>query len=156
MENMLKKIIIISLGGLLLYISIVFIINNKEAKQLQNNNIVNSAINNKVFKDKVKIVKLIESIDPSYSSSNSIKLLHANNLIEEGKYDESLLVLDSIKQVGSTISTELTYSLKARALASKGSCNESQKFFNNISKYNSIKQISSAEIKGCMNQKGGI
>ncbi|MDG2006419.1 MAG: hypothetical protein P8J38_03900, partial [Thermodesulfobacteriota bacteirum] len=71
MENMLKKIIMISLGGLILYISIVFIINNKEAKQLQNNNIVNSAINNKVFKDKVKIVKLIESIDPSYSSSIS-------------------------------------------------------------------------------------
>ena len=66
------------------------------------------------------------------------------------------MVLDSIKQVGSTISTELTYSLKARALASKGSCNESQKFFNNISKYNSIKQISSAEIKDCINQKGGI
>jgi len=156
MENILKKIIMFSLGGLLFYMSIVFVINKKEARELQNNDIVNAAINNKVYKDETKIVKLIQSIDSSHTSTNSIKLLYANNLFEEGKHDESLLVLNSIEEMESTVSTELLYSLKARTLASRGLCNESRKYFKNISKHNSIKQISSAEIIGCVNQEGGL
>ena len=96
MENMLKKIIMISLGGLLLYISIVFIINNKEAKQLQNNNIVNSAINNKVFKDKVKIVKLIES----KTNDNKVQTINQDSSIEEAvnveKLEENIKLLEQL------------------------------------------------------------
>ena len=155
MENLFKKIIIISAIGILVYASSIFFINQQKDKKVKSNILVALAIHNKDFQDEKKMNQLIESIDDGSSSLNSIKLLQANKLIEENLYDKSLTILSTIKNIESDITRELVFSLKAIAYANKGMCDESKESFRKIIKYKSIKEISIIETKNCIKEAGG-
>ena len=155
MENLFKKIIIISAIGILVYASSIFFINQQKDKKVKSNILVAVAIQNKDFQDEKKMNQLIESIDNESSSVNTIKLLRANRLIEEELYDKSLTILSTIKNIESDITRELVFSLRAIAYANKGMCDQSRESFRKIIKYKSIKEISIIEIKNCSKKVGG-
>ena len=99
-----------------------------------------------------RIEKIIQSIDESYNSTNTIKLLYVNKLIEEGSYDKSIEVLNNISGSQSTATKELVYSLKAKAFAHKGLCEKSKEYSKKITSHDSIKEISKDDVLVCENQ----
>ncbi len=117
MESLAKKIILFSIIGVISYAAIIFVSNKKEVKERSNNSLVNQSINNMDYKNSARIKTLMKSIDETYNSTNTIKLLHANELLEEGSFDKSIEILDTISNTKSIVINELTYSLKAKAFA---------------------------------------
>lgn len=152
MENLIKKIILFSIIGIAIYSAILFILNNNKTKEMNNNNLVNQSINNKDFEDPERIEKIIQSIDESYNSTNTIKLLYVSKLIEDGSYDKSIEVLNNISGSQSTATKELVYSLKAKAFAHKGLCEKSKEYSKKITSHDSIKEISKDDVLVCENQ----
>ena len=114
MESLAKKIILFSIIGVLTYAAIIFVSNKKEVKERSNNSLVNQSINNMDYKNSARIKTLMKSIDETYNSTHTIKLLHANELLEEGSFDKSIEILDTISSTKSIVTNELTYSLKAK------------------------------------------
>ena len=104
------------------------------------------------YKNSARIKTLMKSIDETYNSTNTIKLLHANELLEEGSFDKSIEILDTISNTKSIVTNELTYSLKAKAFASKGLCSVSESYSKKITQYISIKEISNINVLNCKNK----
>ena len=152
MESLAKKIILFSIIGVLTYAAIIFVSNKKEVKERSNNSLVNQSINNMDYKNSARIKTLMKSIDETYNSTNTIKLLHANELLEEGSFDKSIEILDTISNTKSIVINELTYSLKAKAFASKGLCSVSESYSKKITQYISIKEISNIHVLNCKNK----
>ena len=96
MESLAKKIILFSIIGVISYAAIIFVSNKREVKERSNNSLVNQSINNMDYKNTARIKTLMKSIDGTYNSTNTIKLLHANELLQEGSFDKSIEILDTI------------------------------------------------------------
>ena len=104
------------------------------------------------YKNTAKIKTLMKSIDETYNSTNTIKLLYANELLEEGSFDKSIEILDTISNTKSIVTNELVYSLKAKAFASKGLCSVSESYSKKITQHISIKEISNIHVSNCKNE----
>ena len=155
MDNLLKRLIFASIALIIIYAASSFIINHRKEKKIKNNEEVNSSIEKKIYQNQNEFKNLIKSLNQSYKSTDIIKLLHANHLIEKKKYNESIEVLDNVLNSKSLIIKELIFMLKARALAGKGLCDDGLRFYNQISYHQSIKDISAEEIRNCLSTSGG-
>ena len=155
MDNLLKRLILASVVLITIYAASSFIINYRKDKEIKNNEAVSSSIEKRIYKNQNEFKNLVKSLNQSYKSTDTIKLLHANHLIEKKKYKESIEILDNLSSSKSLIIKELMFMLKARAFVGKGLCDDGFRSYNQISYHQSIKEISAEEIKNCLSSSGG-
>ena len=154
MDKLIKQIIFSCIFIIIIYSASIYIINYKKNERLENDRVVNYNIQRGTYKNNDDFKKLLKSLNEVHESTITFKLLHANHLIEQKKYDQSIKVLEEIKSIDSITLEELRYTLMTRALSEKGLCDNAYEFFNKISSYKSIKEISKLEIQNCKNHKG--
>ncbi|MBT89750.1 MAG: hypothetical protein CMN79_04585 [Spirochaetales bacterium] len=155
-ETFIKRLVIG--GAVFVFICglISLYLNDIESKRKKNNIVVNSFIEEEVYKDKEKTISLLTGSDKvkKYNSSYLLPVLSANYLFQLEELDGSLIMLENVSEPESDLLNDLIFSLKSKVYAKKGMCNQSLQSFRKISFYNSITTNTKSYLRRCLKEEG--